>query len=137
MEEEKDRTSDCLQCPNDFMTRIFCGQENGECDSLSFEEKLDRSLQNIQEYYTVGLTEDLPGTIELFEAVFPSFFTGAKELMSVTKPKNVMSNKKLYAEPDDQFFIQLSKHVATDMRLYDHVENIFYNSILRCFNQRD
>lgn len=47
LKQETDYTPDCIQCPNDFMTRMPCGQEKGVCDSLSFQERLDRSLHNI------------------------------------------------------------------------------------------
>lgn len=119
------------------MTAMFCGQENGRCDTLSQEDKLSRSVENIKEYYTVGLLEDLQRTVKLFESIFPTFFAGATDLLSTITEKNVMADNNLYIEPNEKTTSLLIKHLNTDIYLYDRVKDIYYYTLRTCLEPRD
>jgi Sulfotransferase family len=123
----------CFNCKEDTQALAFCGREGGGCSSASAEEILEQAWENVQAHYFVGITEDLHGTAEMFELLFPSFFRGITEAMEVTAPKKVSSSREQYIAPSEKARKVVEKWAAVDMKLYTRVHARYLEQRKACF----
>ena len=131
-----DELDSCLNCPQDEQAQAFCGREGGECAAVSSNEVLRRAWANLKAHFVVGITEDMPGTVQLFEWVLPSFFRGAGPLLSATTPKRVSSRREEYQAPGEAARAVVAEWAAVDMELYDRVASRFRQLHAQCRAQR-
>jgi hypothetical protein len=112
----------CFNCQPDTQALAFCGREGGECSTaLNSEEILEQAWENVQSHYFVGVTEDLQGTAEMFELLYPSFFKGMTLAMEDSTPKKVSSSREQYVAPSEKARHVVEKWAAVDMELYHRV----------------
>jgi hypothetical protein len=123
----------CFNCKSDTQALAFCGREGGDCSRATADEILEQAWENVQAHYFVGLTEDLHGTAEMLELLYPSFFRGITEAMEVTGPKKVSSSREQYIAPSDEARLIVEKWAAVDMDLYTRVRARFTKQRKACF----
>jgi len=123
----------CFNCKSDTQALAFCGREGGGCSRATAEEVIEQAWENIQAHYFVGITEDLHGTAEMLELLYPSFFRGITEAMEVTKPKKVSSSREQYIAPSNKARRVVEKWAAVDMDLYTRVHARYTEQRKACF----
>ena len=124
----------CFDCAPDFMTRMFCGPEDGECNSFDSNSLLRRSWHNIMNHYAiVGITEDFEGTAWMLETLFPTFFAGMSEMLANTEKKeNVMKNSEVYQMPSNDTTRKISQYLDVDEQLYEKVKKLYLQRVGIC-----
>lgn len=72
-------TGTCIrrECLPSYEARHFC--EHG-CQNCTEAEVLGTALLNLQQFYTVGIAENMLQALEVFEFMYPSFFEGSARL---------------------------------------------------------
>eukprot|EP00736_Rhodelphis_marinus_P007722 Rmarinus@m.14199 len=127
---------DCLGF--DPMVRYFCGL-NPSCTGNSLPT-LERAIRHIlRSYLAVGLSSRVEETLEIFEAVLPRFFEGARQqfyaLPSEIRHSRANMNKRSPAIPTDIREYVLSYN-RMDMALYDWLARVFDRQLQLCRNRK-
>ncbi|KAG7672294.1 hypothetical protein Ndes2526B_g06713 [Nannochloris sp. 'desiccata'] len=128
-----DEIKTCFNCKSDTQALAFCGREGGDCGRATADEILAQAWENVQAHYFVGITEDLHGTAEMLELLYPSFFRGMTEAMEVTAPKKVSSSREQYIAPSEKARMVMEKWAAVDMDLYTKVHARYIEQRKACF----
>eukprot|EP00736_Rhodelphis_marinus_P007723 Rmarinus@m.14198 len=123
---------DCLGF--DPMVRYFCGL-NPICGASSLPT-LERAIRHIlRSYLTVGLSSRVEETLEIFEAILPRFFEGARQLYyefpSDIRHSRANTNKRSPAISEDMRKYVLSYN-RLDMALYDWLARAFERQLQLC-----
>jgi hypothetical protein len=126
----------CYSCePQQFL--YFCGKDQGICDSLSSVEMLSKALLNMH-HYTIGLTEHMRETVQLFECAYPQFFKGAvQEFPNVPVALlNNVSVNPLALPPSNATRLKIGKiaEVGYDNVLYCQASKQFWENYRRTCN---
>jgi hypothetical protein len=123
----------CFNCKADTQALAFCGREDGECRTASSDDILEQAWANVQAHYFVGVTEDLHGTAEMLELLYPSFFKGVTKAMESTAPQKVSSSREQYVPPSEKARKVVEKWAAVDMELYSRVHARYTEQRKACF----
>ncbi|XP_027705522.1 heparan sulfate 2-O-sulfotransferase 1-like [Vombatus ursinus] len=118
--------SDCAPEKLWLQIPFFCGHSS-ECWNVGSRWAMDQAKYNlINEYFLVGVTEELEDFIMLLEAALPRFFKGATELYRTGKKSHLRktTEKKL---PTKQTIAKLQQSDIWKM------ENEFYEFALEQF----
>ena len=109
---------------NDYRNQIvfFCGN-HPDCIAFNTQIALNIAKRNTDENFSaVGLIEDLEGSLEVFEALMPKFFSGAKSLFEFQRDRgkalktNRNPNKK--SVPRD-IRLQLERSFDKELEFYE------------------
>jgi len=123
----------CFNCESDKQALAFCGREGGDCNRATADEIIEQAWENVQAHYFVGITEDLHGTAEMLELLYPSFFKGITAALEVTVPKKVTNTRREYIGPSVKARKEMEKWAAVDMELYTRVRARYTEQRKACF----
>lgn len=115
------------------MSLMLCGRDGGDCEGLDKYVQLQRAWKNIiQDYDAVGITEDLQGSIEILETIFPTFFSGMGAHFASTEPKKVTATVEEYVEPSEDTRNKISQYISADVELYNRVKRRHEQQLALC-----
>ena len=125
----------CFNCVSQGQARFFCGPEGGLCNKPHPEEMLRRAWSNMESQYFVGVTEDLSGTVEVLETLYPTFFNGMGEIFASTSPQRV--NDKPYELPSEENRKKIAEWTAVDGELYSKAAEKLKTLLRVCAARRE
>lgn len=113
---------------------FFCGQ-NVECWNPGSRWALSQAKHNVvNNYLTVGVTEELGDFIAVLEATLPSFFRGAADLFNTgTKSHLRKTTNKIKPKPETVAKIQTSDIWKMEDDFYQFVKENFHSVKERTF----
>lgn len=120
MDRPYDQLYSCFNCNSQGQARFFCGPEYGVCDRPSPQEMLRRAWYNMESQYFVGVTEDLTATVDVLEALYPSFFSGMAEALAATPPQRV--NEEVDKSAPERTRRKIEEWTSVDSEIYRRVE---------------
>lgn len=121
----------CLNCDTQILADYLCGPKE-VCQDLDEQEKLAYAVKNLQNRYTVGLTEHMSESMELFHARFPTFFKGAKRKLLQREPQRSTSDDPRYVKPSEDTRRKLEALLKADMELYQLTADKFWREYRGC-----
>lgn len=131
--QSEENVRKCLNCQADLQIEYLCGPEDGPCRNMTTSDALEKAWSNVQQYYTVGLTEHLEESVALFELFYPRFFTRASEILkSIPDSKLSSSGRKYQRASEDTKKTMERKWLAPDVELYNRASERFWEIYNRC-----
>jgi hypothetical protein len=131
--QSEDNVRKCLNCQGDLQIEYLCGPEDGKCRNVTTSEALERAWSNVEQHYTVGLTEHLEETVALYESLYPNFFKGASHILKLIPHQKVTSGREEYKRPSEDTNKALERSwLAPDVELYKRATGRFWELYNRC-----
>lgn len=120
------REKECTE-PKWQMVPYFCGQDPRCRQRNSWA--VTKAKENIEKYYAaVGLTEELPASLALFETLMPRFFHGAIDVKKEGEERiknDTYTLNKAALTPETVDFFKTKTSIALEYDLYNFVKARF------------
>ena len=111
-----------------LLTSYFCGY-SPECGDPDSAASLALAKNRVaKSYIAVGVLEELPQSLQLYEAELPQFFTG---LVRFFKRKMPNANRNSYQNANANVVEELGRRFHQDVELYHFAVAQFHKKLLQ------